>query len=515
MSVLFAAKTLAKLRYAQHEKKRLQGDLGNVRGDRAHLRRREASRSRRRMPPPLPPQQQPYYQPPPQSYYYNYHPYPPSPQAVVASSKTKKTAVEASAEVNRRPPVSTSDVCSLPFEFPSDNRRRWFVIYDKFYCVFPAPERGAAQTVGSAVYGHDSVADTGNCDLDNFLHYRCRLQDSRHLPDVVTSALKASNNKIRHEDSVRALDRFFLDNHFTWAGFSIFTKTVEVDDDDDAAEAAAVAAAEAETDDDVGRGRLEEEKQIPMLALVYHRSAPISNERGILVDQNIFSQFKSCADTTTRALVHNKWSDAMNNGILSQTLRTNLLADRATAVAASAKNDSVTSKVSSLPTDKMMYSLVIAVLEPHYYTQQVHLNGGRRQRYTSITSAIPHPTALSYYPPRSVAEDEVFMSSESDNGGSYASSIGGKAASNYRRRTTEHDEQQPEEEEEDFYFDRRRGAPEKGRDPVHIPDAMYMRRYSHLHSPVRRHSSSTVPPPPSSAAASTTERKRTNHLDKL
>lgn len=210
---------------------------------------------------------------------------------------------------------NTTEVCNLPFVFPNgDQSAKRFVLFDHFYCVFPAHK------VIASVPNTDGFTEI-NSPVDPLRAFTIRLSKAKTTyPLAESNALKRENKKVDKIECLMALNYLFISNKFNFGGY------VMASDDDN----------------------------VPTLTLIYYRTQGVQKDIGIPVDQNIFNLLESTNDETTHVHVHNEWVGEI------------------TKLVSMAQKGTETNIV-DVPLDKTLYATVTVNLKPEFFTQQEHL----------------------------------------------------------------------------------------------------------------------------------------------
>lgn len=158
-----------------------------------------------------------------------------------------------------------TDVCNYPFEFPrGDVTGRKYVLYDKYYCVFPVESSR-----------EDAVTDVKGREESILVEYTNWLSLGREknpLDATLLESLRRENKMIHYHDTVVMFNNFFIANKFEYAGHVL-------------------------TDDgDTGDS---------FVTLVYFRTQQVS---GIVVDKFLFSLMESQRDALTHCRINDSWS---------------------------------------------------------------------------------------------------------------------------------------------------------------------------------------------------------------
>lgn len=213
---------------------------------------------------------------------------------------------------------NTTDVCNLPFVFPNGNQStKRYVLFDQFYCVFPAYKFVAPDTITEGVADINSLVDP----LRAFTAWLAKAKTAYPLSESVSNALKRENKRVDKIECLMAFNYFFVSNKFTFGGYAMAT------------------------DDDGG---------VPTLTMTYYRTQGIPKDLGIPVDQNLFNLLESMNDESTHVQVHNEWTGDI------------------TKLVSMAQKGTETN-IDDVPLDKTLYATVTVNLKPEFFTQQEHL----------------------------------------------------------------------------------------------------------------------------------------------
>ena len=248
-----------------------------------------------------------------------YHPYNRRIDATLVRAGKNKLIEEAM--MRRR---NTTDVVSYPFTLPAGSQgHRRYVLYNRFYCIFPVPDQ--TQAVGGALVPPSTLSGS-TADESVLMAYSAWLTKckSEHpLNETLLGALKKADRKFIHEDTVYAINHFLVSHKFAYGGY-VFTDPEGVGGD-------------------------------TTVSLVYYRANPMIKS-GLMIEPNLFFLKESHHDASTKCQISDHWSWALVDGMTQPPV-------------------GMDTDITSVPPDKTLYAVVTAPLKHEFYTQPPHTAG--------------------------------------------------------------------------------------------------------------------------------------------